>query len=222
MSQTTPRSCISASWSNSRRPQACSRRRKTGARRTTSPAASADGGGTDRATMNEHTAKAFDVDLQELTRKVAEMGGLAEREIADAIQALTRRDVDLAKRVVAADPTIDACSRRSRKRRSSPSRAASRWRSICARWSPRCACRTISSGSATSPRTSASACRALDGDFHPQQADPRGRAHGLAGARPAQAGARRLCRAAICQARSRSGRATRRSTRCAPRCSASC
>ena len=58
--------------------------------------------------MNEHTAKAFDSDLQELTRKVAEMGGLAEREIADAIQALTRRDIDLARRVVAADPTIDA------------------------------------------------------------------------------------------------------------------
>jgi len=58
--------------------------------------------------MNEHTAKAFDSDLQELTRKVAEMGGLAEREIADAIQALTRRDAELAKRVVAIDPTIDS------------------------------------------------------------------------------------------------------------------
>ncbi|MEI8154136.1 MAG: PhoU domain-containing protein, partial [Hyphomicrobiales bacterium] len=58
--------------------------------------------------MNEHTAKAFDEDLQELTRKVAEMGGLAEREISDSIQALTRRDATLAMRVVAADPTIDA------------------------------------------------------------------------------------------------------------------
>ena len=58
--------------------------------------------------MNEHTAKAFDTDLQELTRKVSEMGGLAEREIADAIQALTRRDTDLALRVVSSDPTIDA------------------------------------------------------------------------------------------------------------------
>jgi phosphate transport system protein len=58
--------------------------------------------------LTEHTAKAFDTDLQELTRKVAEMGGLAEREIADAIQALTRRDADLAKRVVAQDPSIDA------------------------------------------------------------------------------------------------------------------
>jgi len=60
------------------------------------------------AILNEHTAKAFDVDLQELTRKVAEMGGLAEREVADAINALTKRDIDLAKRVVAADPTVDA------------------------------------------------------------------------------------------------------------------
>lgn len=58
-------------------------------------------------TMTEHTAKAFDSDLQELTRKVAEMGGLAEREIADSIQALTHRDIDLAKRVVATDPSID-------------------------------------------------------------------------------------------------------------------
>jgi len=57
--------------------------------------------------MTEHTAKAFDTDLQELTRKVSEMGGLAEREIADSIQALTRRDVDLARRVVATDPSID-------------------------------------------------------------------------------------------------------------------
>ena len=29
--------------------------------------------------MTEHTVKAFDSELQELTRKVAEMGGLAER-----------------------------------------------------------------------------------------------------------------------------------------------
>jgi phosphate transport system protein len=57
---------------------------------------------------NEHTSKAFDTDLQDLTRKVSEMGGLAERVIADAIQALTRRDADLARRVVQTDPAIDA------------------------------------------------------------------------------------------------------------------
>ena len=38
--------------------------------------------------MNEHTAKAFDVDLQELTQRVAEMGGLAERQVADSVAAL--------------------------------------------------------------------------------------------------------------------------------------
>ena len=61
--------------------------------------------------MNVHTAKAFDTDLQELSRSIGEMGGLAEREFADAIQALTRRDSALAMRVVAADPTIDALQR---------------------------------------------------------------------------------------------------------------
>jgi len=58
--------------------------------------------------MSPHTAKAFDTDLQELTRKVAEMGGLAEREIADAVQALSRRDTELARKVIATDATIDA------------------------------------------------------------------------------------------------------------------
>ncbi len=58
--------------------------------------------------MPEHIAKAFDVDLQELTRKVAEMGGLAEKEIADSVDALARRDHDLAKKVIATDSQIDA------------------------------------------------------------------------------------------------------------------
>ena len=61
--------------------------------------------------MNEHTAKAFDLDLQELTRMVAEMGGLAEKQTADAVNALARRDADRAQRVVAADPAIDSLQR---------------------------------------------------------------------------------------------------------------
>ena len=56
---------------------------------------------------SEHTAKAFDSDLQELTRLVAEMGGLAERMITESVDALIRRDVALGKRVVAADVEID-------------------------------------------------------------------------------------------------------------------
>jgi phosphate transport system protein len=58
--------------------------------------------------MPEHTAKAFDVDLQELTRMVAEMGGLAERQVADSVDALALRDSERAQRTVAADPDIDA------------------------------------------------------------------------------------------------------------------
>ena len=56
---------------------------------------------------SEHTAKAFDSDLQELTRLVAEMGGLAERMITESVDALVRRDIALGKRVVAADVEID-------------------------------------------------------------------------------------------------------------------
>ena len=62
-------------------------------------------------TRIDHTTKAFDTDLQEITRKVAEMGGLAERQIADAVQALVERDVQLGERVIAMDPTIDALQR---------------------------------------------------------------------------------------------------------------
>jgi phosphate transport system protein len=61
--------------------------------------------------MPEHTAKAFDVDLQELSRKVAEMGGLAEKQVADAVLALARRDRAGADRVIAADPDIDSLQR---------------------------------------------------------------------------------------------------------------
>ena len=61
--------------------------------------------------MSDHTIKAFDADLQELTRKVAEMGGLAERQIADAVEALSQRDTPLAQRVIATDPQIDALQR---------------------------------------------------------------------------------------------------------------
>jgi phosphate transport system protein len=61
--------------------------------------------------MPEHIAKAFDTDLQELNRMVAEMGGLAEKEIADAVHALTRRDVELARKLIAADAQIDVLQR---------------------------------------------------------------------------------------------------------------
>ena len=62
-------------------------------------------------TMGEHTAKAFDVDLQDIARMVAEMGGLAEKQVADAVDALAKRDAERARRAVALDPAIDALQR---------------------------------------------------------------------------------------------------------------
>lgn len=56
---------------------------------------------------SEHTTKAFDEDLQELTRLVAEMGGLVERQIVDSVDSLIRRDVNLSLRVVSADTELD-------------------------------------------------------------------------------------------------------------------
>ena len=61
--------------------------------------------------MMEHTIKAFDADLQELARMIAEMGGLAERQIGDALDALNRRDAELARSIVAADARIDVLQR---------------------------------------------------------------------------------------------------------------
>jgi phosphate transport system protein len=61
--------------------------------------------------MTDHTHKAFDVDLMGLARMVGEMGGLAEREIADAVDALVKRDAALAQRVITSDMTVDALQR---------------------------------------------------------------------------------------------------------------
>jgi phosphate transport system protein len=61
--------------------------------------------------MTDHTLKAFDTDLQELSRMIAEMGGLAERQTADAVDALAKRDAVLAQRVIAADGAIDNLQR---------------------------------------------------------------------------------------------------------------
>jgi phosphate transport system protein len=58
--------------------------------------------------MSEHTTKAFDVELREITRMVIEMGGMVEKQIADSLDALANRDSDIAQRAIALDPKIDA------------------------------------------------------------------------------------------------------------------
>ncbi len=57
--------------------------------------------------MQEHIVKGFDVDLQGLARMVTEMGGLAEKQVAEAIGALVSLDTAQALRVVAEDVKID-------------------------------------------------------------------------------------------------------------------
>jgi phosphate transport system protein len=61
--------------------------------------------------QSEHTAKAFDEDLQQLNRLIAEMGGLAERMISDSVGALIRRDVTVGMQVVADDLEVDKLQR---------------------------------------------------------------------------------------------------------------
>ncbi len=57
--------------------------------------------------MSEHTVKSYDEELAHLTNIIARMGGMAEAQLAAALQALSRRDSDLAARVVAGDARID-------------------------------------------------------------------------------------------------------------------
>jgi phosphate transport system protein len=49
--------------------------------------------------------------LQELVKKIAEMGRLDDQQIAGAIEALTKRDTALARRVISADDQVDALQR---------------------------------------------------------------------------------------------------------------
>jgi phosphate transport system protein len=61
--------------------------------------------------MSNHTMKAFDTDLHALRRKVGEMGGLTERQIATAVDALARCDIGLAQRVIFLDSLVDRLQR---------------------------------------------------------------------------------------------------------------
>ncbi len=58
--------------------------------------------------MSEHTVKAFTEQLEMLSSTVAQMGGLAEAQLADAADAIAKRDTMLAERAISGDPDIDA------------------------------------------------------------------------------------------------------------------
>jgi len=61
--------------------------------------------------VSDHTTRVFDADLIKVTQKVAEMGGFAQKQITDAMDALARRDMVLAHQVVAADAIVDEFQR---------------------------------------------------------------------------------------------------------------
>src|SRR3546814_4135284 len=113
-----PASTWDNSWSGARRRRS-SPPRATSARRATSPAASVEelarrkrardnDASKDKQEMNsEHIVKSFDEELQRLSAVLLRMGGLAEAQLSAAIEALVRRDSDLAQKVVAGDEAID-------------------------------------------------------------------------------------------------------------------
>ncbi len=61
--------------------------------------------------MSDHIMKAYDDDLTQLKTMLAQMGGLAEDQLAKAIDAISRRDTNLADLVIAGDDKIDMLER---------------------------------------------------------------------------------------------------------------
>ena len=61
--------------------------------------------------MVEHTVKSYDKELDTIERRIAEMGGLAEKMVIDAMDALANADTALAHQVVAIDRRLDGLQR---------------------------------------------------------------------------------------------------------------
>jgi phosphate transport system protein len=57
--------------------------------------------------MNPHIVKTYEEELDQLSAEVVLMGGLAEAQVADAVEAVARRDVALAQSVVQRDYKLD-------------------------------------------------------------------------------------------------------------------
>ena len=55
----------------------------------------------------EHIIKSYDEELNRLSKMIVEMGGLAESQLAAAIDAVIKRDSELAARVVEGDAQVD-------------------------------------------------------------------------------------------------------------------
>jgi phosphate transport system protein len=60
---------------------------------------------------DQHTVRAYDKDLDLLERRIAEMGGIAEKMVIDAVDALAAGDAALAHQVVTTDARLDLLQR---------------------------------------------------------------------------------------------------------------
>ena len=61
--------------------------------------------------MADHTQKAYDKELELLERRIAEMGGIAEKMVIEAMDALSGSDAALAHKVIASDERLDTLQR---------------------------------------------------------------------------------------------------------------
>ena len=60
---------------------------------------------------SEHVIKSYDEELRRVNNTITEMGGLAESQLATAIEAVMQRDSDLAANVVETDAKVDQLQR---------------------------------------------------------------------------------------------------------------
>jgi len=61
--------------------------------------------------MNEHIVKSYEDELNSLAAECVRMGGLAEAQVADAVNAVVKRNQDLASSVIGRDEKLDEAER---------------------------------------------------------------------------------------------------------------
>ena len=87
---------------------------------------------------SEHIIKSYDEELRRLNNMITEMGGLAESQLATAIEAVVERDSDLAASVVEGRRQGRPTAARGRQSRGAAAGVApAGWRATCARFLPR-------------------------------------------------------------------------------------
>ncbi|GIX31789.1 MAG: phosphate transport system regulatory protein PhoU [Porticoccaceae bacterium] len=61
----------------------------------------------DKLQLDQHISKQFDADLEDLKSRMLEMGGLVERQVADALRAVEAGDSELALKVLENETAVD-------------------------------------------------------------------------------------------------------------------